>query len=356
MSKRNRGPRAPSTLAQELVQALLGNGWHEAPGRRNGQPRGGPAATAATLGRGGAGPEAARGPQWQCPTCSVLNDVGRKTCRRCAASKPHGSAARQRPPPAARTEPRPWLQPKVTLGSLAAVAKSAGASEEVVTQLSKEASAAKGVRQTPGGRLDSARARVERGEKKAAATRDSLVAAREKLLVAEAQAAEAELEEDSARAELATVEAEVARAPACESTLLEGVRALLLRLESTPRGSSPGAHTSPPETVLKAMYDLHAAMDAAGTCQPSQATLPETMAATIRGEQSLDDVADVRFGEAELLVDSDEETAAAGPTQVESARASRSGAEPAEERHGSRTPPRARGETGKGASSGPPRR
>ena len=72
------------------------------------------------------------------------------------------------------------------------------------------------------------------------------------------------------------------------------------------------------------------------------------MDAAVKGERPLDDVAEAMFGDAEIGEDSDSDTSAAasGP---ECGKAVRS--QPADLRDGSRTPPRSRGATGKGAST-----
>ena len=93
--------------------------------------------------------------------------------------------------------------------------------------------------------------------------------------------------------------------------------------------------------VLEAMADLQGVLretarretDEGAAGRPGQsATLPATVDATLRGEEGLDEVADAMFGDAHFDEYSDEETAAS----------------PAR-RDGSRTPPRARATTGKGA-------
>jgi len=215
------------------------------------------------------------------------------------------------------------------------VAKSAGASEEVVAKLAQEATAAKEVRQTPGGRLDSSRARVERAEKKSAAARDVLEATREKLLAAEARLAELENEERVARDELANVEAEFARGLPLEApqapSLLDGVRVLLERLEGQAWRTDAGVRASPPEPVLDAMRALHAAMDAAA---PSP-------------QPGLDRALDEESGEG-----SGDEAPARG-SDLPGSRKGRGRSEPPAARTGSasRTPPPGRDRLGRGAPS-----
>jgi hypothetical protein len=306
-----RGPRPPSALAQEVAAALFASGWREVRGRRNGQPTGGytagPSRDSERLSN--------RGPQWKCAKCATANDLTRDACRRCGARAGKlPTAEPQRVPQAGRTGPRPWAQQpqtKVTLGALVGAAKTAGASQDLVTQLAKEASEAKGVRQTPGGRLDSTRARAERAEKKTAAAREALAAARTKAEAAEVRLADLEREEQAARAELHAVEDELARArPSADAALandaLEGARGLLEQLGRTLWTVESGEHAPLPGGVLDAMRALHAALEAA----PSFA---EVVAAAANGERTLDEVADVAFGDADFDEEaSGDETAPSG--------------------------------------------
>ena len=254
---------------------------------------------------------------------------------------------------------------KVSLGSLAVAAKGAGASQELVAQLAREATAAKEERQTPGGRLDSAQARADRAAKKVTAAREAAEAAAAKLAAAEA-------EDQVARDELATVEAEVAQAPASSplpslQEFAASTRRLLLALENLPLVSPSAGREAEP--VLRAMAELHRVMGSAGAAAVASdvpATLSEAVASAVRGEQTLDEVADVLIGDTHFAEGSEDEASEPYSTEpprrrqatsgAEGGGAGRSVAEPGEERHGSRTPPRGRGASGKGSSSGGLRR
>ena len=189
-----------------------------------------------------------------------------------------------------------------------------------------------------GARLDSARAKLARAESKSNAS--------------EAALRQAKLRHDEALAQLAAASAEVAElekvlaapALAAPTTLEASTRQLLEALENS-RVACPSSGI--PEAILRPMQHLQLLLGSLGgeavsaascaTGEARRATLPEAMAAAVKGEQSLDDVADAMFGDAEFAEDSDSDTSAAasGP---ECGRAVRS--QPAELLNGSRTPPR----------------
>ena len=208
---------------------------------------------------------------------------------------------------------------------MVAAARAAGASEATVAALAEDAQIAKreAAEGRPlGARLDSARARVSRCAAK-------LATAEEAVAVAKSQHEAAEKELAESRAAMAELEAEVAQAPAPADGVEAG--------KATPNTL---------EEALAEVARLHVAL------------------ASLRGESTLDEVADAEFGDAELDdsgSDSgssparDEHNATPAParqaaTDLQRSSASRIGSELDEVRDGRRTPPRARAATGKGAS------
>ena len=371
MPKDGRGPQPPNALAVEIASALFSAGWRDAQGRRNGQPRGGAPPPAGSRGK----PEDGRQQQWYCTACGVPNDLSRQVCRRCScARRPRSKPRAQQAPSAGRTSPKEWPQaakgttpsPKeptpagkaTALEQAVATARAAGASGDAVASLAAEAAVARrnAAEGRPlGARLDSARAGLAKAERKAVAAEEAFSAATERRDAAakEVQAARATVDE---------LEAEVAQAQASSpppslQEFAASTRRLLLALESLPL-TSPDAGQEV-EPVLRAMAELHRVMGEAAA-EPDAMAVPEAVASTTRGETTLDDLADVMFGDAEFADGSDEEESEADATEPLRGRlaagnkgggARGSAAELAEERHGSRTPPRAR-PTGKGASSG----
>ena len=160
------------------------------------------------------------------------------------------------------------------LGGAAEAARAAGASEEVVAVLAREAEDAKqeaaSGRQL-GARLDSHRAAVRKLMGKVAAAEKTVEDA-----LARCEAARDEL--DLAKAALADVEAEVAQNPrlpqpdgATPTAVEDGTRDLLEALERAPLASCP-------ESVLAAMRSLHALLhtNAVMTATPAlDEALPE---------------------------------------------------------------------------------
>lgn len=193
-----------------------------------------------------------------------------------------------------------------------ATARAAGASGDAVASLAAEAAVARrnAAEGRPlGARLDSARAGLAKAERKAAAAEEAFSAATERRDAAakEVQAARATVDE---------LEAEVAQAQASSpppslQEFAASTRRLLLALESLPL-TSPDAGQEV-EPVLRAMAELHRVMGEAAA-EPDAMAVPEAVASTTRGETTLDDLADVMFGDAEFADGSDEEESEADAT------------------------------------------
>lgn len=188
-----------SLLGQELQRALFGD-------------------VSTTVSKEGSGGHP-RGPQWRCPECHRLNDVGgRKKCRICGCAPPvqHHVGKNVKPdhrpiPPAGRTNPRPW-----GLEHIAAQARKAGASESAVTNLRQDAEKQKqarldlkNARRSPGGTLDAASARLRKFTNDAEKAREDikhleqqLVSAKERAEAADAAVAKATLELDELKVNL----------------------------------------------------------------------------------------------------------------------------------------------------------
>ena len=143
----------------------------------------------------------------------------------------------------------------VALEQALAVARAAGASEEVMTNLANEASAAKqdAAAQRPlGARLDSARAKAEKAEARLAAANDALVAA--KTRQEEAQKAVA-----AAQAELTELRAQSQACGMTTGPIISEARALLFALESSHIVDTVQGQV--PEAILTRMHALRVAVE-----------------------------------------------------------------------------------------------
>ena len=223
--------------------------------------------------KGGAGRS-----EWTCG-CGVTNWTDRPICRGCAAPRPAAPSAPppkrgSRPPYVAPRPPRPW-GPSPRLGQVAEAALAAGASQGAVEALRQDAAARRAERQTAGGRLDAARAKVARVTRQAEEAREALAAA-------ERRAREAEQAAQAAEAELAAVEAAVAAAPAPSppsdaprmTEILGHVRDLLDHLERAPLPGHVGSGPALPARVLASMDALRQNL----TAPPAPGSLDEPLA------------------------------------------------------------------------------
>ena len=186
--------------------------------------------------------------------------MARPSVARPGVARPKGRAP-DAPPLVTPVAPRPW-GPSARLGAVVQAAVAAGASPNAIAALRQDEAAQKAERQTAGGRLDAARARVAR-------TARAFEEAQAELAAAEARAKEAEQESQRAAAELTAVEADLAAQPAPPATeasadpVADGARALLEALESAPLPGVAGSGPALPEPVLAAMAALRARVDPA---------------------------------------------------------------------------------------------
>ena len=210
-----------------------------------------------------------RKPEWHCNSCGPPHFLERASCRRCgpsaltpplalrppAAALPRASgaasaaaeapttSARHLPPAAAASEKATALE------QVLRNARAAGASENALAALSKEAADARKavVESRPlGARLDETRQQLEALEAKAATARSEIAKAEARLAKLDADAA-------AAKADLAELEAAVAGAPAPQEATLEArARDLLAALERTSFADLPA--------VLNAMGRTHEAL------------------------------------------------------------------------------------------------
>ena len=200
--------------------------------------------------------------EWTCPKCKTPNVLDRVVCRRC---EPAGQAPRpsRSPTGTTATPPRPRA-PAPKLGAMAAAAAAAGASPAAVAVLRDEAAAKREERTTPGGKLDTATAKLTHATRRAEQAREALAAVTQR--VAEAEVAKATAEEDVRR-----VQAELAKPPASvaeASELVVGIRKLLDALEMRACGL--------PEEVVDMMAQLHSLTGTAAQAEAMEDEMRDT--------------------------------------------------------------------------------
>jgi hypothetical protein len=227
-----------------------------------------------------------RRPEWQCTGCGTHNFLDRQVCRRCSLAHSQSPKAPPAWPEVSLPRGSVWASSSrektpakraAALEQAAATAKAAGASAETLATLACEAASAKqeaADSRPVGARLDSARAKARR----ARAAADAAEKAVEQAELRQAEALQQAAEADAA---LAALEEDLAthRSPLeLMQGVLEGARALLQQLESTPL-TVPG-ELAPPERVLAGMRDLQTALAAADPSEPVEMALDEELGAT----------------------------------------------------------------------------
>ena len=187
-----------------------------------------------------------RGAQWRCETCLKLNDVGRKICRLCQHPAPTRPSPSQKLPPDQRRPPLGHDQRK-NLGKpswkdVVTAARQAGASEDTVQALEKDAAAAQAKAEsspaqcpTNGDRLHQAEGKARKAAETLKKANARVASLEQQLADARAKAAEAEDHQDIANKELEEARFVSVGQP---GTMLDGVRSLLQVLHGQPNAPS----------------------------------------------------------------------------------------------------------------------